>query len=89
MSFLSDGVLRVCFGFQVSPSYRGGTHRNWLKFRRDTKEQIHKTSCQFISIYFSLFLRNVGPYFTAVAFRRGYLSLAGSRHSHGDYDTQD
>ena len=41
----------------------GETRRNRLKFHRDTKKGTHKTSGQFISIYFSLFSRISGPYF--------------------------
>ena len=40
------------------------SHQDQLKFCRDTKKEIHKTSGQFISIYFSLFSWNSGPYFT-------------------------
>ena len=47
----------------IFPSHRGETHRNRLKFHRDTKKGTHKSSGQFISIYFSLFSRISGPYF--------------------------
>ena len=49
-----------------SLSHRGETRRNRLKFRRDTKKGIHKTSGQFISIYSLLFFQNSGPYFTTI-----------------------
>ena len=48
------------------PSHRGGTRRYRLKFRRGTKKRMHKTPGEFISIYFSLFSRNSGPYFNLV-----------------------
>ena len=43
------------------PSHRRETRPNRLKFV-DTKKRIHKTSGQFIPIYFSLFCRNLYSY---------------------------
>ena len=60
-SFTTVSVLPSQSSF---PSHRGETRRNRLKFRRDTKNGIHKTSGQFISIYSLLFFQNSGPFFT-------------------------
>ena len=59
MSFEAKSIYIHCETFvwyHRKSKPRGATHRNRLKFRRDT-------TGQFISIYFSLFSRNSGPYF--------------------------
>ena len=60
---------RICVHYSIthvrtgdSGKHRGETCQNRQKFRRDTKKGIHKTSGQFISVYFSLFSLNSGPY---------------------------